>query len=113
MGAQEDIAPLESMTAPAGVPVQTYKVLKGSAGVNVPEPVGFLYSADNFPNPFREPKKCVLFRNVPHSWICDPERLLSPNEQAVVESRLLKLRDSTSHRCRDGKIHPYQMAVAV
>lgn len=44
-----------------------------------------------------------------HSWLCDPDHLLTPDEQSVLESRLMKLRDSTEHRCPDGRKYFYQV----
>ncbi|CDI84899.1 hypothetical protein, conserved [Eimeria praecox] len=47
-----------------------------------------------------------------HSWICDPDHLLSPEEQAFVEARLLKLRDTAQSKCNESPNY-YQTAVAV
>ncbi|CDJ31864.1 uncharacterized protein EMH_0010490 [Eimeria mitis] len=40
-------------------------------------------------------------RALSHSWVCDPDHLLSPEEQAFVETRLLKLRDTAQSKCND------------
>ncbi|XP_026189618.1 uncharacterized protein LOC113146450 [Cyclospora cayetanensis] len=66
----------------------------------------------SFPNPFEQPEKCVAFSSLSHSWICDPDQLLSPQEQAFVEARLLKLRDTAQSNCNDSQKY-YQVAVAV
>nr|CEL73412.1 TPA: hypothetical protein BN1205_090620 [Toxoplasma gondii VEG] len=72
-----------------------------------------LYNAASFPNPFVEPQKCTFSTTATHSWLCDPDHLLTPQEQSTLESRLMKLRDSTEHDCPDGRRHFYQAAVAV
>lgn len=43
-----------------------------------------------------------------HSWFCDPEKLLSPEEQSELEAALLKVRDQHAHSCTDGQIHHFQ-----
>ncbi|CDJ50367.1 hypothetical protein, conserved [Eimeria brunetti] len=40
-------------------------------------------------------------QDLSHSWVCDPDHLLSPEEQAFVEARLLKLRDTAQSKCND------------
>lgn len=44
-----------------------------------------------------------------HVWLCDPEHLLSAEEEAVVQAKLLKLRDTRAHVCADGQSHPFQV----
>ncbi|KAL8275869.1 hypothetical protein Esti_000205 [Eimeria stiedai] len=67
-----------------------------------------LYTAATFPNPFTEPEKCTFSARQSHSWFCDPEKLLSPQEQAELEVTLLKARDERAHTCADGQTHHFQ-----
>ncbi|CDJ61856.1 Chromosome III, complete sequence, related [Eimeria maxima] len=71
-----------------------------------------LHTETSFPSPFEQPEKCVAFSSLSHSWVCDPDHLLSPEEQAFVEARLLKLRDTAQSTCNDSQNY-YQAAVAV
>ncbi|CDJ69562.1 hypothetical protein ENH_00070840 [Eimeria necatrix] len=67
-----------------------------------------LYSAATFPNPFVEPERCAFAARKNHSWLCDPQRLLPPQEEAELELALLRLRDLRAHECADGKLHHFQ-----
>ncbi|KAL8425380.1 hypothetical protein Efla_003608 [Eimeria flavescens] len=71
-----------------------------------------MHTDTSFPSPFEQPEKCVSFPSLSHSWICDPDQLLSPQEQAFVETRLLKLRDTAQSTCNESG-NFYQAAVAV
>ncbi|XP_026192899.1 uncharacterized protein LOC113147232 [Cyclospora cayetanensis] len=72
-----------------------------------------LYTASTFPNPFTDTERCTFSSRQTHSWFCDPEKLLSPEEQAELESALLKVRDQRAHSCADGQLHHFQAPVAV
>merc|ERR1712083_674163 len=71
------------------------------------------YTAASFPNPFIQPEVCVQLPKIHHSWVCDPDKLLTVDEQAFIEARLMQLRDTTQHVCKDGQKHFYQLGVAV
>ena len=36
-----------------------------------------------------------------HSWLCDPDGLLSYTEQAKIEAELMKFRDNHFHYCNN------------
>merc|ERR1712007_291211 len=80
---------------------------------NKPVPKIEGYTAASFPNPFTQPELCTQFPKVSHSWLCDPDKLLTVDEQAYIEARLMQLRDTTQHVCKDGKKHFYQLGAAV
>lgn len=71
-----------------------------------------MHTDTSFPSPFEQPEKCVAFASLSHSWICDPDQILSPEEQSFVEARLLKLRDTAQSTCNESTNY-YQAAVAV
>ncbi|CDJ41664.1 hypothetical protein ETH_00010430 [Eimeria tenella] len=73
------------------------------------EEAAMLYSAATFPNPFVEPERCAFAARKTHSWLCDPEKLLPPLEEAELELALLRLRDERAHECADGKLHHFQV----
>lgn len=122
--------PFRFHLAPERLPNQTYRVLSGSVPAaeaprafwpvekgaketkkiqNVLGP----YTELSIPNPFQEPLRCVQSTNAYTTWLCDPDMLLSFDEQANIESKLLRIRDRTVHKCSDGLLYSYQIAVVV
>ncbi|SCQ16617.1 conserved Plasmodium protein, unknown function [Plasmodium ovale] len=71
------------------------------------------YDDVSFPDPFVHPEECVLSLGISHTWLCDPSRMLTLEEQLNMEAALLKIRDTNFHRCSDNGVFYYQVSVAL
>jgi len=89
------------------------KLNRKSAGHLLEDRETLIHTDLSYPNPFSEPERCVAFPKINHTWLCDPDGLMTHDEETRLESRLLKLRDTRSHKCPQGKDEFYQAAVAV
>lgn len=127
-GTKASAIPFRFHLASEQLPNQTYRVLSGSIP-KAEEPIPFWpvggkeikkvenvlipYTELSIPNPFQEPSRCVFSTDANTSWLCDPDMILNAEQQAYLESRLLRVRDRANHQCSDGINYPYQIAVVV
>ncbi|CDO62927.1 conserved Plasmodium protein, unknown function [Plasmodium reichenowi] len=72
-----------------------------------------IYDENSFPDPFMHPEECVLSLGISHTWLCDPSRFLSIEQQLNIEAELLKIRDTNFHKCSNNSVYYYQVSVAI
>ncbi|KNG75252.1 hypothetical protein PFMG_01332 [Plasmodium falciparum IGH-CR14] len=63
-----------------------------------------IYDENSFPDPFTHPEECVLSLGISHTWLCDPSRFLSIEQQINIEAELLKIRDTNFHKCSNNSV---------